>query len=239
MKRIAQYAASLLLMLLFAAPSLVAQNNLPTVPYIEVRGAATRKVTPDELYLRITIKESDYKGKKSLAQLQQEMINVLRRNDVKVDEQLTVQSMGSSMKLKAFTSKILTRTEGVYILKLTDVETMQDIIAELEEAEISNIALVETKYSKKKELESELGIEAVRQAKQRAEELAGAIGQQIGKAIYINTWSMNEIVSPRNYKTMAARGVMMNEAADAAPAVTLSVTENEYSVDVNVRFELK
>ena len=239
MKRIAQYAASLLLMLLFAAPSLVAQNNLPTVPYIEVRGAATRKVTPDELYLRITIKESDYKGKKSLAEAQQTMINVLRRNGVNVDEQLTVQSMGSSMKLKTFTSKILTRTEGVYILKLADVGTMQNVIAGLEKEEISNIALVETKYSKKKQLESELGIEAVRQAKQRAEELAGAIGQQIGKAIYINTWSMNEVVSPRNYKTMAARGVVMDEAAEAAPAVKLSVTENEYSVDVNVRFELK
>ena len=239
MKRIAQYAASLLLMLLFAAPSLVAQNNLPTVPYIEVRGAATRKVTPDELYLRITIKESDYKGKKSLAQAQHTMINVLRRNGVNVDEQLTVQSMGSSMKLKTFTSKILTRTEGVYILKLADVGTMQNVIAGLEKEEISNIALVETKYSKKKQLESELGIEAVRQAKQRAEELAGAIGQQIGKAIYINTWSMNEVVSPRNYKTMAARGVVMDEAAEAAPAVKLSVTENEYSVDVNVRFELK
>ena len=239
MKRIAKYAAALLLMFVFSVPSLVAQNNLPAVPYIEVRGSATRKVTPDELYLRITIKESDYKGKKSLAELQQEMINVLRRNSVKVDEQLTVQSMGSSMKLKTFTSKILSRTEGVYILKLTDVATMQDVIAELEEAEISNIALIETKYSKKSELESVLGIEAVRQAKQRAEELAGAIGQQIGKAIYINTWSMNESVSPRNYKTMAARSAVMEEAADAAPAVNLSVTENEYSVDVNVRFELK
>ena len=174
-----------------------------------------------------------------MAELQQEMINVLRRNGVKVDEQLTVQSMGSSMKLKTFTSKILTRTEGVYILKLTDVAAMQNVIAELEEAEISNIALIETKYSKKKELESELGIEAVRQAKQSAEELGGAMCKQRGKAIYINTWSMNEIVSPRNYKTMAARSAVMEEAADAAPAVNLSVTENEYSVDVNVRFELK
>ena len=51
-------AATLLIALFFAAPSLLsAQNNLPTVPYIEVRASATRKVTPDELYLKITIRE--------------------------------------------------------------------------------------------------------------------------------------------------------------------------------------
>ena len=147
-------------------------------------------------------------------------------------------SMGSSVKFKTFSSKIKTRTEAVYILKLTNADTMQKIINLLEEKEISNIVLAETKYSKIKELESELGIEAVKQAKQRATELVSAIGQEIGKAIYINSWSMNEIVSPRNYKMMASRSAVQEDAAMGA-TTPLSITENEYSVDVNVRFELK
>ena len=232
-------AATLLIALFFATPSLLsAQNNLPTVPYIEVRASATRKVTPDELYLKITIKESDYKGKKSLQDVQQTMVNILQKCGVNIDEALTVMSMGSSVKFKTFSSKIKTRTEAVYILKLTNADTMQKIINLLEEKEISNIVLAETKYSKIKELESELGIEAVKQAKQRATELVSAIGQEIGKAIYINSWSMNEIISPRNYKMMASRSAVQEDAAMGA-TTPLSITENEYSVDVNVRFELK
>ena len=70
--------------------------------------------------------------------------------------------------------------------------------------------------------------------------LVAAIGQEVGKAIYVNSWGMNEVVSPRNYKAMAARGVVLEEVAvDAVPAPVLSIAENEYSVDVNVRFEIK
>ena len=224
---------------LFLIPvSLNAQNNLPAVPYIEVRASATRKVAPDEIYLKITIKESDYKGKKSLQDVQNSMVRVLEKQGIDVEENLTVQSMGSSVKLKAFSSKVKTLTEAIYILQLSDVATMQSVISALEAQEISNIVLVETKYSKRDALESELGVEAIKKAKQRAIELVSAIGQEIGKAIYVNSWSMNEVVSPRNYKAMAARGVVLEEAAvDAAPK--LSISENEYSVDVNVRFEIK
>ena len=217
-----------------------AQNNLPVIPYIEVRASATRKVTPDELYLKITIKESDYKGKKDLSEIQALMVYILKKNGVNVNEDLRVLSMGSSVKLKNFSSRIRTQTEAVYVLKLTDAEIMQKIIANLERNDISNIILTETKYSRIKELESELSVEAVKQAKQRALELVAAIGQEIGKAIYINSWSMNEVVSPRNYKMRGARSAVeeMEDGVDFS-SVPLAITDNEYSVDVNVRFELK
>ncbi|MBR5848245.1 MAG: SIMPL domain-containing protein [Bacteroidaceae bacterium] len=224
---------------LFVPASLSAQNNLPAVPYIEVRASATRKVAPDEIYLRITIKESDYKGKKSLQDVQKTMVRVLEKEGIDVEENLTVLSMGSSVKLKAFSSKVKSLTEAVYILQLSDVATMQNVISALEAQEISNIVLAETKYSRRDALENELGVEAIKKAKQRAVELVAAIGQEVGKAIYVNSWGMNEVVSPRNYKAMAARGVVVEEAAVDAAAPVLSIAENEYSVDVNVRFEIK
>ena len=224
---------------LFVPASLSAQNNLPAVPYIEVRASATRKVAPDEIYLKITIKESDYKGKKSLQDVQKTMVRVLEKEGIDVEENLTVLSMGSSVKLKAFSSKVKSLTEAVYILQLSDVATMQNVISALEAQEISNIVLAETKYSRRDALENELGVEAIKKAKQRATELVAAVGLEIGKAIYVNSWGMNEVVSPRNYKAMAARGVVVEEAAVDAAAPVLSITESEYSVDVNVRFEIK
>ena len=240
MKSILTYAAALLAVVsFFIAVPAKAQNNLPAVPYIEVRASATRKVTPDEIFLKITIKESDYKGKKSLQQVQNIMVKELEKQGLDVDKNLTVLSMGSSMKLKNFSSKIKTLTEAVYILQLSDAEAVQNVISALEAQEISNIVLAETKYSKRDALESELGVEAIKKAKQRATELVAAIGQEIGKAIYVNSWTMNEVIAPRNYKAMATRGAVLEEAADAAAVPTLSIAENEYSVDVNVRFEIK
>ena len=233
-------ATALLVATLFCVPTLLtAQANLPAVPYVDVRASATRKVTPDELYLKIIIKESDYKGKKSLQQMQEKMVGTLKKCNIDIEENLTVMTMGSSIKLKALGSKVKTLTEAVYILKLSDAETMQKVIAQLEADEISNITLADTKYSKKEWLESQLGVEAVKQAQKRATELAEAIGQQIGKAIYINTWSMNEIVAPHNYKMMARSAVAEDAATATAGATPISLTENEYTVEVNVRFELK
>ena len=70
------------MLLLTSALSVAAQNNLPQVPYIEITASAQRKVTPDEIYLTITIKESDYKGKKTLQQMQQTMVDILKKNKV-------------------------------------------------------------------------------------------------------------------------------------------------------------
>ena len=196
-------------------------------------------LTKDFGLFKVFIINNTKKLERSLQQLQTNMVKVLEKQGIDVDKDLTVLSMGSSLKLKTFLSKVKTRTEAVYILKLNSAEAMQNVISALEEQEISNIVLAETKYSKRDALESELGVEAIKKAQQRATELVAAIGQEIGKAIYVNSWSMNEVVSPRNYKAMAARGVVMEEAADAVSVPTLSIAENEYSVDVNVRFEIK
>ena len=67
------------MLLLTSALSVAAQNNLPQVPYIEINASAQRKVTPDEIYLTITIKESDYKGKKTLQQMHNTCSGCIRR----------------------------------------------------------------------------------------------------------------------------------------------------------------
>ena len=238
MKRIIfKYAATMLLAM--ATATVAAQSNLPQVPYIEINASAQRKVTPDEIYLTITVKESDYKGKKSLQQVQQAMVSILRKNGVDIDEQLTVLSMGSAVKLKNFSSRIKTMTTAQYSLRLNDVGTMQNIISELEEQEISNIILSGTKYTRTKELESELGIEAVKNAKEKATQLAAAIGQEAGKAIYINTWGMNSTSPVRNLRMNKAMATEESAAADTYEAPRLSIAETEYTVTVNARFELK
>ena len=104
----------------------------PTQPYVDINSSVEREVTPNELYLRITINESDYKGKKSLESMQNAMLGVLKRNRIDIPECLTLNYMGSEVSYKLFSSNIKPKTQATYMLKLYDLTIMQQVIAELE-----------------------------------------------------------------------------------------------------------
>lgn len=216
----------------------VAQSEPPS---IDMQAEARREVTPDELYLSIIIKESDYKGKKTLQELQEAMIFVLRANKIDVSEALTLDFMGSSIDYKTFTRRPTTRSEASYMLKLSDATTMQKIIHELEERNITNISLARTKFTKSEELITELGVEAMKKARTQAAAYAAAVEQSIGKAIRISSWDTSNSQQPRMYKS---RSTAVEESADnslsaAEPQQTISIGKITYTVHVNVKFELK
>ena len=210
-----------------------------TQPYIDINATVEREVTPNELYLQITISEKDYKGKKTLEEMQEAMIGALKINRIDIPECLTLSYMGSEISYKAFSKNMIAKTEATYLLKLNDATTMQNVIASLEERQISDIELVRTKYTGEKELKAEMGVEAMQQAKAEAQILAGAIEQEIGKAINISYWMSSGESQPRLYKSQARS---MTEEAIADNSVmqpVISIGKNTYRFTVNVRFELK
>ena len=183
-----------------AAATIVSAQN-PQVPYINMQASAEQQVTPDEIYISITIKESDYKGKKSLEQMQNKMLSVLTNNKIDIAESLSLNYMGSNVSYKVFSKRIVPRTEATYTLKLHDATVMQKVIYELETNEITNISLTSTKYTNEDALKTELGVEALKKAQEQARAYAGAIGQEIGKALSISSWSSQNSQQPRMYKS--------------------------------------
>ena len=222
---------------LLAPSKSVAQGGAET--YIDISTTVEREVTPNELYLQITIREKDYKGKKTLEQMQNAMIGALKANRIDITECLTLNYMGSEVGYKAFSKSIKSQTEATYMLRLDNVATMQSVIASLEEREISDIELVRTKFTGEKELKNEMGTEAMLQAKAEAQMLAGAIGQEAGKAITISCWMNNSQPQPRLRKARMSN--LADEAAigNASDETTISIGKNTYRFTVNVRFELK
>ena len=147
--------------------------------------------------------------------------------------------MGSEVNYKTFSKSIKPQTEATYMLKLYDVTIMQKVIATLEERQISDIELVQTKYTAEKELKAEMGIEAMQLAKAEAQMLAGAIGQEAGKAITISYWMNSGQSQPRLYKARAqdASEYANDESSVIAPVINIG--KCTYRFTVNVRFELK
>ena len=238
MKRNIITAGIIATLLLFAAPTdSTAQTT--TEAYIDINTTVEREVIPNELYLQITISEKDYKGKKSLEEMQEAMIGALKINRIDIPECLTLNYMGSEVGYKAFSKSIKSQTEATYMLRLNDVATMQSVIASLEERQISDIELVRTRFTGEKELKAEMGIEAMRLAKEEAQMLAGAIGQEAGKALTISYWMNSGQTQPRLYKARMANAVEDAAVEHPVGEPMISIGKNTYRFTVNVRFELK
>lgn len=221
--------------LLLAAP---VKGQSQAEPYIDMNTTVERDVTPDEIYLKITINENDYKGKKSLEEMQNAMIGALKANRIDIPECLTLNYMGSDISYKLFSKSIKPKTEATYTLKLYDVAIMQQVIASLEERQISNIELIKTRYTKEAELRNSMAVEAMQQAQTEARVLAEAIGQGVGKAVSISSWYQS--TQPRIYKaarSQALDNAVMAEEGYSAPE--FGIGKLTYRFNVNVRFELK
>ena len=239
MKRNIITAGIIATLLLFAAPTDSAAQTT-TEAYIDVNTTVEREVTPNELYLQITISEKDYKGKKSLEEMQEAMIGALKENRIDIPECLSINYMGSEVSYSTFSKKIKPKTEATYTLKLYDATIMQQVIASLEKRQISDIQLSQVKFTKEQELKNEMAVEAMQQAQSEARVLAGAIGQEIGKAISINSWMNSGQTQPRLYKAranMVLEDAVANEEAVSSPVI--SIGKITYNFNVNVRFELK
>lgn len=222
-----------------AAATIVSAQSLQT-GYINMQASAEQQVTPDEIYISITIKESDYKGKATLQEKQQAMLSILKRNGIDIDECLSLNFMGSNVSYKTFSRKPVPQSQATYVLKLYDASIMQNVIYNLEEEQISNIQLIETKYTKEDTIRKELGIQAMKKAQEEAASLAGAVGQEIGKAMTISSWFSQNSPQPRLYKsrndlvTLEESGL---QSSNSTPQI--SIAKITYSVNVDVKFELK
>ena len=225
------------LTLSFVAPFTICAQ-LDNQPYIYMSTTIKREVTPNELYLKIVICESDYKGKKSLEEMQEAMLGALKENRIDIPECLTINYMGSDISYKIFSKKVVPNSEATYILKLHDAATMQQVIASLEEQQISDIELEKVKFSKVKELKQEMAIEAMQQAQAEAKVLAGAIGQEIGKAITISTWTDCDEPQTKVMRN-SIRGISSYSIESTLASPAMNISKSTYTFRANVRFELK
>ena len=164
---------------LMALPA-AAQNAEAYPSYIQVTGRAEQELTPDEFYLSIVIDERDSKGKISVESQQRDLISTLKKQGVNVSEQLKMSNLSSE-----FFKKKSTLSTAKYQLKLFSAEEVARVWQALDALGISNVSLLRVSHSKLDQYKEQVRLEAIRNARESAESLAGAIGQRVGKCFYI------------------------------------------------------
>ncbi|MEL4308356.1 SIMPL domain-containing protein [Joostella sp. CR20] len=223
----------LLLTAFIGMNSLQAQEVTPSVSVV---GEGIVKVTPDQVLIRVRVEnegtsaqqvktENDVaidkvlKYTKSMgikeSDVKTEYININKNYDYQTKEYKYVANQSISILLKDL-SKYATFTEGLLNAGINRVDgvTFQS----------SDIESYNTKAR----------IAAVKDAKKKAEEYAGVLGQTVGKALSIS--ETGSVSAPQPIYRME----MMKASADASGSMeTIAIGEMVIEAEVNVTFQLK
>lgn len=216
--------------------TICAQNN-QNLNIIEVSATAQRAVTPDEIYLNITINEKDNKGKISVDIQEKQMITALENLGIDTKEHLTVRNMGSTLQNYTLKKDEIFASKD-YSLKLSSASTAYAAINALNNLGIAEVTLARTALSNKLELEvkDSLLAEATRKARKNAEIMANAAGSKAGKAIYLsNTYYFNTPIEEEIPFALVSRKA---NADNSTYKSEIRINQQHISMNVNCKFEL-
>jgi len=236
MKKI-MLAGLLLFTSIMAAKAQTGEKNFIDRPYIEVTGKAEMEVTPDRIYMSITINEKDSKGKIVLAQSEKDMMGKLKGLGIDTKKDLTVKDMSSNFK-KYWIKNSDIMTSKDYQLLVTSAQTAGTVMQELEKIGISNVSIERVDHTQMEQFRKDVKIKAVQAAKEKATDLAKAIGQSAGKAIYIqevdygnNTMYVRKLEDRISNVSFKAQGL-----ENSAPDIEFEKIKLEYQI--NAKFDL-
>ncbi len=209
------------------------QKNFIDQPYIEVKGSADTLVTPDLLYMDITISEEDSKGRSSVEELEKQMLSELEKLSIDLEKQLFVADASSNFKSYFLSGQKVLKTKH-YNLLVYKASTLGEVLKRLQSIGIANINLGKTEYSKIDDLQTHVKAKAVQGAKLSAEAMTKALDQKLGKAIYIS--ESNSYVYPLQAKFSSLQVRGMSSTEEVTPE--LSFNQIEIKSEVLVRFIL-
>lgn len=226
MKKILFIASALLLT---SGIAMAQSNNDTPKPYVEINSAADTLVTPNKFRISITISEEPSKGKTPIADLEKSLATALRESGIDIKKQLVItgQSSNDGKRKDIYQYKN-------YLLTLTDPATVETVFDRLQANGIANASLTQSTRSDLKELQVQVRVKAMQNAWQTATELAEAVGQKIGKAIMIQSYSSApDQIMLRGYAAKSGNA-MMDESMPSLQFNDVKVNQN-----VTVRFILE
>ena len=208
------------IMVFFSLTSLWAQQkNFVDMPYLETTAKVDTLVQPDEIYLKIILKEQDERNKVSIEKMESRMIDALQKIGINTQTQLKLYDFSSNFKRYFLKSKDVMKKKS-YELKVSNAQIAGRALQALEYKGISNTTLSHTKYSKIEQLKLTLRRKAIQKAKKQAQSLVEPIGQRIGSALHIldNSSAYHHYDNHRPMMAKAMRGApameVMEEVAD-------------------------
>ncbi|GAA4801147.1 hypothetical protein GCM10023231_32390 [Olivibacter ginsenosidimutans] len=211
-------------------------QNVDTRRKIEVYGSAEEEITPDIIYVSISLKEyfKDNKNKVTIDELEKQLASAVKKAGIKTED-FTINNISSYNYVDPKEKKdpgFLASKQ--YSIKVANLNAINEILANVDAKGIQSTNIASYDHSQINEIKNQLRIKAVNNAKEKATVIAQALGDSLGDALEVSD-NNTDAGSPQPiFKTMAMR-------ADAVPEQSLAIDFKKIKINYQFRvvFELK
>lgn len=192
-------------------------DNKPPVKKIEVNGSAEMEITPDEIFINITLREYMNKSTKvGITKLEAQLQKAVQDAGI-AKENFTIENVfgynyDQWWRKKKKDDDFMARKQ--YRLKLNRLDKINGILAAVDEEGIESVNIASFSHSKMEEYRKQVKMDALKAAKAKAEYLLGAIDEKIGGVLEIQEFNTDQYSDVR--PEMANVRMFSAKAADGA-----------------------
>lgn len=204
---------------------------------IEVNGSAETEVTPDIIYIGMSLKEyfkdSGNKKKVEIEDLERQLQSAVLKAGIP-QENLMINNIASYNNWweKKKTPDFLARKQ--YRIKVTDLTKFNEIMSAVDPKGIENSNIESYDYSKIESLKKELKIKALQNAKEKAEYLISSIGGTLGGPLEIQEINIEAQPEIMNFAKTVLRAA---SSEDGMPEIDFKKIKLNYQM--RAVFEIK
>ena len=193
----------------FLFPFVALSQTNPPIKKIEVAGKAEMEITPDEITVRITLKEYvDGRRKVEMNKLESALVKAVKAEGFSETDLKVENIFGYNWNWKKQRSEDFLATNS-FNLKVTTLKKINSLLERLDERGINGVNIVSYTHSKLKHYNKELQLQALKNAKEKAIFLLEGIEERLGPVIEVQELS-HQATQPVFYRAQSL------EAADAA-----------------------
>lgn len=215
-------------------------NSIDSYRKVATKGYAEKEVTPDIIYLSVSLKEfymdGNVKKKVFIETLEKQLYDAAMAIGVK-KEDFTIQNIYSyKYDTKKKNNELLQSRQ--YRIKVTNLNGLNSLFDNVDPRGIQSTSISGYDHSQKKDIEKELKTLAVKDARANAEILAAADGQGVGKVLVINdnsSFNMGELMPVT--RTMYAKAA--NDMAVEESSLMIDIKPIKLTCYIDAVFELK
>jgi uncharacterized protein YggE len=224
---------SLIALLTFFVLHLQAQT-LDLRRKIEVTGTAEIEVTPDIIYISISLKEyMDGKKKIGIESLERALQTAVLKSGIPKENFMVNDIASYNFNWDRKSPDYLASKQ--YRIKVSDLSKWNQLLAGVDARGLKYSAIESYDYSKLEAVKKELKTQALKAAREKAVYLAEAVGEKVGMALEINEQS-NEGYSQPMYRTQMA---MKTDAAGGEAMPDIDFKKIKLTAQIRAVFELK
>jgi uncharacterized protein len=217
----------------------LSQESAPAkeTPYIEVVGTGEMEVIPDQIYISFTLKER-YEGKKKIEieDQEKEMKKRMLKLGIDMNDLQLADASSDYVKIKRKKEDVIASKD--YLLKVSSTKTLGEVFDLLDEINAFNADIQRVDHSDIKNLRKQVKMMAVQAAKEKAGYLLEAIGESVGKPLFIQERETYDEFQPLRKAAMMVNVTM--DAAEKEPSLPeLSFQKIKLKYSVFARFAIK